>query len=382
MDLGVYIHFPFCRKRCPYCDFAVAVVPDEDIPHQRYTDQILAELAVRAPAFRKGRQLRSIYFGGGTPSLWHPEHIEHVIGRVWRAFDAPGTLEITLEANPNDCTPDKLAAWKRAGVNRVSVGVQDLADEGLVTLGRDHTAYRAREAVAAVKAAEFERVSVDLIYAMSGRTPADWKRTLEGAIALGVGHLSVYELTIEERTAFGAMARRGELVPKRSDEVAEAFELAHRLLSGVSGAGYEHYEVSAYAKPGEEAIHNSLYWSGGDYLGLGNGAHSFQKHPEGARRWSSHRSVKKYLGAEPFPDPASCPLVDSHDEETLDELRRDLVWLGLRTQKGVMAGALAGREAEVELLVSAGLLTRDGDRIRPTLRGFLMADTVAAELCC
>jgi oxygen-independent coproporphyrinogen-3 oxidase len=388
VELGVYVHFPWCRERCPYCDFAIAIAPLAEIPHQRYADAILAELDARAPRY-PGRELVSIYFGGGTPALWHAAQIERVVGAVRARFGATAAaaapLEITVEANPNDCTPPTLAALAAAGVNRLSIGAQAFRDDELVQLGRDHDARAAAQAVLNARAAGFASVSLDLIFALPGRSLADWQRTLARAVALAPDHLSVYQLTVEERTPLYQAVVRGEVVPAPDDDCAEQFLAADAALAA---AGYQHYEVSSYARPGRRARHNSLYWRGVDYLGLGNGAHSLLVHPGGdaaraAERFGNHRSVVRYLAAAPgAPDRplADDPLVAEHTVLDAAAFAADQVWLGLRTSDGIERAALRCVPAELDRLVAAGLLTVDDFRVRPTARGLLFADEVGARL--
>jgi putative oxygen-independent coproporphyrinogen III oxidase len=381
VELGVYVHFPWCRERCPYCDFAIAVAKLADIPHQRYADAVLAELEARAPRY-PGRELVSIYFGGGTPALWHAAQIERVIRRIRERFPAPAPLEITVEANPNDCTPRTLAALAAAGVNRLSIGAQAFRDDELVQLGRDHDARAAAAAVVNARAAGFASVSLDLIFALPGRSLADWQGTLARALELAPDHLSVYQLTVEERTPLYQAVVRGEVVPAPDDDCAEQFLAADAALGA---AGYQHYEVSSYARPGRRARHNSLYWRGVDYLGLGNGAHSLLVHAEdaSAERFGNHRSVVRYLAAAPAgPDAplADDPLVAEHTVLDAAALAADQVWLGLRTADGIERAALRCAPAELERLVAAGLLTVDDFRVRPTARGLLFADEVGARL--
>jgi oxygen-independent coproporphyrinogen-3 oxidase len=297
------------------------------------------------------------------------------MGRVIAAIRGvfPGDPEeITVEANPNDCAPERLAALREIGVDRISIGAQAFDDDGLARLGRDHDAAAALGAVARARAAGFARVSLDLIFALPGRTLADWRRTLERAIAAAPDHMSVYQLTIEDRTTFGAARREGRLVPEPDDACAEQFELADELLGA---AGYEHYEVSSYARPGMRARHNAAYWRGVEYLGLGNGAHSFQHLGDGGVRWSNHRSVVRYLAGEPR---ESLEDADEVLPQTAAEREEDLVWLGVRTSDGIPE-ALAEAGA-ADRLVAGGLLVRDGGRLRPTRRGLLLADAIGATL--
>ncbi len=377
MDLGVYIHFPWCRARCPYCDFAVAVAPLGEIPHVAWADAVIDELGVRAARFA-GRRLRSIYFGGGTPALWQAGEIAGVVRAVRETFGGgePDDLEITVEANPLDCRAEILAPLGEAGVNRLSIGTQSFNDSELVFLGRDHGGRAAKDALAAARSAGFSRVSLDLIYALVGRTLDDWRRTLDEAIELAPEHLSVYQLTIEPRTPFGQAARAGKLTPVEDDLSADEFELAHATLEA---AGWEHYEVSSYARAGKRAVHNSLYWSGGEYLGLGNGAHSFWKDGEVGLRWSNHRSVTRYLAGAPAIDIAACPRVAETIPLDQQELADDLVWTGMRVRDGVPRVLVEGR-AGLARLFAGGLVEEHGDRIRPTARGLLFADEIAASL--
>jgi oxygen-independent coproporphyrinogen-3 oxidase len=357
-----------------------------EIPHRPYLTAVLEELALRAAEFQ-GRRLVSIYFGGGTPSLWAPECLAEAVACICATFDHPepsspeaapeATLEVTIEANPVDCTAERMAAWRAAGIDRVSIGVQSLAPGELVALGRDHRMGDGPAAVAAALAAGFRRLSADLILGAPRRPegPAPAREPLFGAerlAALGVPHLSVYELTVADGTPLQRQVARGEAVLEDEDRLAELYEAAHELLAA---AGYEHYEVSSYARQGARAVHNSLYWRGQEFLGLGNGAASFRRQPDGGGlRWSNHRSVGRYLAAPPGERQAERELL------TADELAADRVWLGLRTSDGVPAGSLADRPRLVAWLAESGLAEVGPDRIRPTLRGFLYSDQVARRV--
>ena len=372
--IGVYVHFPFCSVRCPYCDFAVDT--RAEIPHDGYADAVLAELAARAPLFA-GRRLRSIYFGGGTPSLWDPLDIARVIAAVRARFPDGVPDEITVEANPLDCVPAVLDALLAAGATRLSIGAQSFENRELVFLGRDHDGDTAAASVAAARGAGFASISLDLIYGLSGRTLEDFGRSLDRAVALAPEHLSVYQLTVESRTPFGAAARAGRAVATDDDVAAAQFELAHARLGA---AGYEHYEVSSYARPGHRARHNSLYWTGADYLGLGNGAHSLLRLPDGGGlRWAAHRSVVRYLAGAPAADPRACGLVAETTAQDARAVRADRVWLGLRTADGIPR-ELVGDPGPLAALAAAGLITVDEDRVRPTARGLLFADELGARL--
>lgn len=304
----------------------------------------------------------SIYLGGGTPSLWRPDCIAAAIDRIRQRFGAAGPLEVTLEANPVDCHADHLAAWRAAGVNRISIGVQSLSPRELVVLGRDHRFGDGRAAVERALAAGFV-TSADFILGVPGGPagvpevePAD--------------HLSVYELTIEERTAFGQRVRDGRLVPLPDDALAELYVATHDRLTA---AGYEHYEISSYARPGRRAVHNSLYWRGAAFLGLGVGAASLELDARGGgRRVTNPRRAADYLAAPGAPAEVT--------ECAPAELAADRAWLGLRTSDGVAEAELAAAPGLADALVAERLAERRAGRICPTLRGFLLADRIAARV--
>ncbi|HEX8108174.1 MAG TPA: coproporphyrinogen-III oxidase family protein [Kofleriaceae bacterium] len=359
LSLGVYLHFPWCRKRCPYCDFAVEVGAP---PHDAYRDAIARELDLRAGRFTG--ELVSIYLGGGTPSLWRPDCIAAAIEGIRQRFAAAGPLEVTLEANPVDCHADQLAAWRAAGVNRLSIGVQSLSPRELVVLGRDHRFGDGRAAVERALAAGFA-TSADFILGVPGG-PAE-ARVPD---VLSADHLSVYELTIEERTAFGQRVRDGRLVPLPDDALAELYVATHDRLTA---AGYEHYEISSYARPGRRAVHNSLYWRGAAFLGLGVGAASLELDARGGgRRVTNPRRAVDYLAAPGVPAEVT--------ECAPAELAADRAWLGLRTSDGVTEAELAAAPGLADALVAERLAERRAGRICPTLRGFLLADRIAARV--
>lgn len=303
----------------------------------------------------------SIYFGGGTPSLWEPACLARVIDEIRGRWNQPA--EITIEANPTDCSDARLASWRDAGIDRVSIGVQSLAADELIVLGRDH---RFGDGPAALERvlAHGMRASCDFILGTPTARAYDWSWL--GIAETGVGHLSVYELTIEDRTQFGTRVKSGKLVPRDEDALADLYERADAELAA---RGFEHYEISSYARPGQRAVHNSLYWRGMPFLGVGVGAASLEIKADGSGvRATNPRRVREYLAGEP-------PTVLTSDP---DDLRADRLWLGMRTRDGVEAGALP---PEVERWVLAeGLATDVGGRICPTLRGFLMADRIAARI--
>ena len=303
----------------------------------------------------------SIYLGGGTPSLWRADCIAQAIDAICARFGAErSALEITIEANPTDCDDERLSAWRAAGINRISIGVQSLAAEELVVLGRDHRFGDGTAAAERVVASGAFTVSCDFILGVPPRS--------QPVFITGVDHLSVYELTIEERTAFGQRVKAGRFTPLDEDALTELYVSTHEQLTA---AGFEHYEISSYARPGKRAVHNSLYWRGAPFLGLGVGAASLWLGREGGgRRTTNPRRAAQYLAA---PGAAADSV-----EISAREMAADRAWLGMRTSDGVAEAALAPEI--VTFLVEGGLAERNGDRICPTLRGFLMADRIAARI--
>ena len=356
--LGVYLHFPWCRKVCPYCDFAVEVGTP---PHDEYLAAILGELEARAP--RYSGNLASIYLGGGTPSLWRSDCIARAIDAIRARFGQRHPDEVTIEANPTDCHDDALAAWRAAGITRISIGVQSFDPAELVVLGRDHRFGDGRAAIERARAAGFT-VSADFILG----TPVAGRAPLPPEVETAVDHLSIYELTIEERTAFGARVRAGRLVPHDEDALLALYVAMHDALTA---RGFEHYEISSYARPGRRAVHNSLYWRGEPFLGLGVSAASLAVAPDGSgERATNPRRAADYLAA-PGRSAEVTPI-------SAREMAADRAWLGLRTCDGVAEEDLAPEIAG--WLVAEGLAEARSGRICPTLRGFLMADRIAAKV--
>ena len=321
---GLYVHWPFCRAKCPYCDFNSHVRSGVD--HGRWRRALLAEFDHFA-AETPGRRLNSIFFGGGTPSLMEPETVAAVIDRALSRWPSADDLEITLEANPTSVEAGRFRAFRGAGVNRVSLGVQALDDGALAILGREHDVRGALDAVD-LAAAIFPRHSFDLIYARPGQTARAWRDELRRALGHANGHLSLYQLTIERGTRFHAMVEAGSLVPMEQDEQAELFELTHDLLGD---AGLRAYEVSNHAFPGEECRHNLVYWRYGDYVGIGPGAHG--RLTLGARRVATNteRVPERWLASVETESAAELA------REELDPRAQtvELLMMGLRLDEGV-----------------------------------------------
>jgi oxygen-independent coproporphyrinogen-3 oxidase len=379
LPLGVYVHFPFCGVRCPYCDFAVDT--RADIPHDAYADAVVAELGTRRAWFDGAGPLASIYFGGGTPGLWRPDALGRVLDAARAAFGGPpaGALEITVEANPGETDEPQLRALRARGVNRLSLGVQALDDRALATLGRAHAAAAAPAAVRAARAAGFDNLSVDLIFGVPGQTLDEWRRSVDGALALAPEHVSAYALTIERGTAFGALDRAGKLPRPDDEQVAAMFEHARAAFAA---AGLEPYEISSYARPGRRSRHNSLYWTGASYLGVGASAASFRPLADGTgMRFSNARATGSYLREQPAPRQV--------ERRSAADLEQEALWLGLRTADGVDRARhrqrhghdpLDGRQAAAARCVAAGWLEVDDARLHLTAAGTLFADEVASRL--
>ncbi len=379
-DRGVYVHFPYCEKKCPYCDFNSHTVPHDDAA---YADAILRELELRAESFGAG-PLRSVFFGGGTPSLWDPKQVGRVLRQIEATFGFSPQPEITLEANPGTVVPDRFLAYVDEGINRFSIGVQSFLDHELEQLGRIHDAECAHRAVAGAIASG-ARVSLDLMYAQPGQTWAQVQSSIDRALQLGPGHISAYTLTVEPDTALGRRSRLGLFTAMEDDLQAEFIE---KVTDALQSAGYARYEISNYAKPGQEAVHNSLYWTGGPYLGLGAGAHSYLPAP-GLREAVRQENVKAphtYLEGMMQGD------LRPRFSETLDRagLLADRLWVGFRPRWGVDLEALDAEAGMSGALVQAltpalKALERKGyvqraERWRPTAQGFLFADAIARTL--
>jgi oxygen-independent coproporphyrinogen-3 oxidase len=373
---GVYVHFPWCSFRCPYCDFAVAV--EDEVPEARYAAALRAELEARRPAFA-GLAARSLYLGGGTPSLFAPERIGEVIADVRARCRLPADAEVTLEANPESCDPARLAAFREAGVNRLSLGVQSFDPAVLAKLGRRH---RPEDAARAVRAAlgAFENVSVDVIYGARRSTVATAREDGARLAALGVPHVSAYALTVDaealgEETPLARLRRAGRLpLPADEEVVAQARALRGALRRG----GLRRYEISNFARPGFESVHNRLYWSSDAYLGIGVGAYGCAPAPGGgAVRWGNARTPAAWFAAV---EAGRLPGVEE-DRLGAREQAEERVMLALRTREGLAEGEFAeARRSEVDALVRARLAVRRSGRIVLTSRGMDVHSAVVERL--
>jgi len=380
MSFSLYIHIPWCHSKCPYCDFnshAAAVWPEDE-----YVRALIAEMERRAidPAWN-GNSLRTIFIGGGTPSLFDPKSIGRILDAAQRLFGFEPEVEITLEANPGTVDFTKLAGMRAAGVNRISFGAQSFNPATLKFLGRIHSAEETREAARAAHRAGFERLNLDLIFAVPGQTVDDVRNDIAEVVALGPDHISAYNLTFEEGTAFFTEMKRGRITPLPNDDQAAMYELVRDELPR---CGFPMYEISNYAQPGHEARHNLTYWRGHSYLGIGAGAHSFARDGACGRRWWNARRPARYSAA------ALAGGLAEAGSETVDAAiaAGEFVFLNLRLREGF---ALTDFEARFGVtfdaqfgtqaadLFDAGLLLRENGRIRLGDRGLELADSVFAE---
>jgi oxygen-independent coproporphyrinogen-3 oxidase len=377
--LALYIHWPFCLAKCPYCDFNSHV--RERIPQARFRDALARELAWEAARLGR-RQLASVFFGGGTPSLMDPDTAALLLGDATRLFDPAPDLEVTLEANPTSVEAGRFAAFRQAGVNRVSIGVQSLDDDALRFLGRQHSAAHAIAALETARAL-FPRVSFDLIYARPGQDLAAWRAELRLALACAADHLSLYQLTIEPGTRFETLHRRGDLVLP-TDELGAA--LYQATAEEAERAGLLPYEVSNYAVPGSESRHNLTYWRYGDYAGIGPGAHGRLTLAGGRIATTRHRAP------EPWADRVERSGHGTREETALTqaEQAREMLLMGLRLTEGIgldafeqRTGATLAQATDPDVLrmaIEAAYLVVTPDRIRATDQGRLRLDALLGAL--
>lgn len=373
---GLYLHWPFCESKCPYCDFNshVAATIDQD----RWQRAYLAEID-RLGRETAGRVLGTVFFGGGTPSLMHPDLVAAIIEKIRKTWPMVNDPEITLEANPGSIEAGRFRAYRAAGVNRVSMGMQAMNDEDLRRLGRKHTA---DEALAAFDIARscFDRVSFDLIYARQDQSLQDWRAELKQALGLAVDHLSLYQLTIEDGTAFGDRLARGGLKGLPDEDLsAEMYDLTQEVSDA---AGFPAYEVSNHAKPGSESQHNLIYWRGGDYVGVGPGAHG--RMTMAGQRWATEapKAPGAWLALVEKDQAGELPrhLLNS-DEHALEYLLMSMrLAEGLDIQR---YQELAKSRLDSERLLhlsQLGMITSDGKRLRATAKGRMVLNAIIRDL--
>ena len=381
---GLYVHFPYCLRRCPYCDFTIAIA--RSVPGSRYADAVLAELQMRLadrPAWT-ARPLDSVYLGGGTPSLWEPRDVARVLEGIAAALPLARDAEISLEANPEVADSARLAGYRAAGVNRLSLGIQSFDPGVLAALGRSHSPADAEGAFRAARGAGFESVSLDLIHGVPGQTLAQAVEDARRAVALGPEHVSTYVLTVERdhlgaETVFSRRLRQGRLA---LPDDALVVEMVDRVGEVLAGGGLERYEISSHARPGRHSRHNALYWTGGESLALGAGAVGFHSLGSGGVRTTNLRSTPRWLEA------VESGRRPDEERETLDAtaLYEERLLLGLRLRAGLDLSALwaergvAPRTAELAALVRDGFAEQVDRRVRLTPKGAHLHQEVSARL--
>lgn len=377
---GLYVHWPFCASKCPYCDFN-SHVRHEPVDQARFARGLAREIAHFA-ALTPGRTVSSIFFGGGTPSLMEAATVGSVLDTIAKHWSVAADVEVSLEANPSSADASRFAGYRAAGVNRLSLGVQALNDRDLKRLGRIHDVAEALGAIELARAT-FPRLSFDLIYARPEQTVADWEGELRIALDLAADHLSVYQLTIEEETRFADLYRAGKLIVPDADLGAELYEATRRVLDA---AGLPAYEISNHAAPGAECRHNLVYWRYGEYVGVGAGAHGRLALPDGRRATATEKNPEKWLR-----------LVEAHghgmitdDVLTLEEQGDEYLLMGLRLKEGIdldrweeISGRVLDPKRLADLEANGMVETIDEAgrrRVRATLSGFEVLDAVVADL--
>lgn len=379
MSFSLYIHIPYCLVKCPYCDFNVYAA--KRWPEEQYIDALCAEFRHHvAQSPWSESHIETIYFGGGTPSLFAPASIERFLKYVADHCLLAPDREITLEADPASVSLEKLAGYRAVGVNRLSFGVQSFQAPTLKTLGRLHTVDDVHNSLSWVREAGFDNVSLDLIFAVPGQTLTLLEDDLTQALAYTPTHFSTYCLTYEERTPFFSMKQKGKIHAVSEDDEVEMYTL---VQSCCRRAGYQHYEISSFARPGFQSRHNSNYWKGVSYLGLGAGAHSFVNEPEWGKRWNNERLPRRYM------DQALTKGNTASVEETLtrEQAMGEFMFLHLRQLDGFLPSTFTERfgvdlrEAfpQIDTLLTDGLLTQEEGRIKLSERGLFLADSVFGE---
>ena len=374
---AVYVHWPFCQSKCPYCDFN-SHVRAQAIDEERFVQAFRSELSHRAK-LTKGRTVSSIFFGGGTPSLMKPGTVAGILDAIAANWTVEPGAEVTLEANPTSVEANRFTGYRRAGVNRVSLGVQAMNDPDLKALGRLHTAEEAVKAVG-IAAAIFERYSFDLIYARPNQSPATWKAELTQALARVKDHMSLYQLTIEPDTMFERLRNAGKLKVPSADECRVLWDVTQEVMDR---AGLPAYEISNHARPGGESRHNLIYWRYGEYVGVGPGAHGRIVTPKGRRAHATESHPEMWL---------TCVETEGHgliEDELLstEEQGDEFLLMGLRLSEGIeptQFEALSRRmldQSRIASLMEEGMveMTQHG-RLRVSAAGFPLLDTVVADL--
>jgi oxygen-independent coproporphyrinogen-3 oxidase len=376
---SLYLHVPFCERKCTYCDFYSI---ESRALQSDYLDALEQEITLEAPSWQ-GWEFGTVFFGGGTPSLLSPEEFERINDALRSSFRILPGAEWTVEANPGTISHESLEGYRLAGINRLSIGIQSFDADELKFLGRIHDAGQAEESVLIARAAGFDNVSVDLIYSLPGQTLDGWVRTLHRAVALAPDHISAYSLIVEHNTPLSRLVNAGRVVPNAAETEAVLYEHTMAMLDG---EGFEHYEVSNYAREGKRSLHNSAYWRHIPYLGLGPSAHSFT-YAEGwrsGRRSSNIANLSTYVAK--LREGESPRSMEEHLSET--DLVNERLFLGLRSDGVDVSRFAMDFEAPppaeaisvLEDLVAAGKVVRENSVYRLTPRGYLVCDEIAARI--
>lgn len=369
---GIYIHIPFCRSRCSYCDFATGLF--EAQLAERYVRAVVEEI-LHWPQSDSTTEVDTVYFGGGTPSLLTPAQVEVILETIQRRFQIKENAEVTMEMNPGTVTLGQLSEFRSLGINRASFGAQTFDDRELSRLGRSHSAQDSRETFKCLRVAGFDNVSFDMIAGLPGQTMEQWKRNLEEATALRPEHLSFYLLEVHQGTPLADHIKQGKQPEPDADLAARMYEV---MLDHASHAGYDHYEISNLCLPGFESRHNTKYWTGAPYYGFGCSAHSYDGR---LKRWSNERGVAPYIN---LAESEKSPIVD-RVELTKEQARSEALFLGLRLMQGVdlkrhqsqFGSDLRDSHArDLARFSEAGLIEFDGDWIKLTRSGSLLSNEV------
>ncbi len=370
---GIYIHIPFCRQACHYCDFHFSTNTEirSDLIHAMATEISLQR------NYLGGAQLDTIYFGGGTPSMMDGEEIGFLLDQIAQTHAVAGDPEVTLEANPDDLTVGKLRDFKAAGVNRLSIGIQSFDNEILSLLNRVHSSETATRCVADARDVGFRNISIDLIYAIPGLSLANWERSIQQAVELRTQHISAYTLTIEEKTTFGNWLKKGRITPVDDSASAEQMET---LVAALKAAGYKHYEISNFALPGFESRHNSGYWKGESYLGIGPSAHSYDQQSRQHNVANNHMYVRAIRDGRIPAEEEQLGRSDQVNEYILTSLRTDAGcdFELLETRFGYPVGRIHAEY--LKRLQADALVEWQHNRLILTEAGRLLADRISADL--
>ena len=370
---GIYIHIPFCKQACNYCNFHFSTSLDlkEDLL------KCLEKEIILRKNYLEGRQIQTIYFGGGTPSLLSTDEIKKLLQAIYSNFEVIENAEFTLEANPDDLTKEKLSELKNAGINRLSIGVQSFFDKELKWMNRSHDAIQAENCIRNAKEIGFDNITIDLIYGVPGLTNTEWKQNLEKAIELNIDHLSCYALTVEPKTALYHQIEKDKLPPLNEQQAAEQFEI---LMAFAKQTGFEHYEISNFARDKKYSKHNTSYWKGNWYLGIGPSAHSFNS---STRQWNIANNALYIKNINEDKDPSETEIL------TIPQQYNEFVMISLRTMWGLNLNEIKNRFGETYLhliqkesarYIQSGDIVLENEKMKLSDKGKLIADKIISDL--